>query len=107
MALPLNCFVVGDDPERVFTVKIPKTDNVSALKDLIKEKKTRILNHVDASDLDLWAAELKVDALTKDLMDKTVEKGKKLSPTQKFSAIFDNVPNGDCLHIIAKPRCTS
>ena len=59
----LNCFVVGDDPDRMFTVKIPKTENVSILKDLIKEKKAPHLNHVAASDLDLWKVDVPIDDL--------------------------------------------
>jgi Crinkler effector protein N-terminal domain len=39
MLLSLNCWIIGDDPDRVFTVKIPQTKNVSILKKLIKEKK--------------------------------------------------------------------
>jgi len=34
----LNCFVLGDKEDNVFTVKIPKTDNVNILKKLIKEE---------------------------------------------------------------------
>ncbi len=34
----LNCFVLGDDEERVFPVKIPRNNNVGILKDLIKKK---------------------------------------------------------------------
>jgi hypothetical protein len=37
--LCLKCFIDGDQPNQTFTVKILKTDNVSILKDLIKEKK--------------------------------------------------------------------
>jgi hypothetical protein len=36
--LNLNCWAIGDDPRRIFTVHVAKTDNVSALKKLIKEK---------------------------------------------------------------------
>ena len=50
----LNCFVLGDDEERVFPIKIPRNNNVGILKDLIKEKKAPHLNHVAASDLDLF-----------------------------------------------------
>ncbi|KIL56169.1 hypothetical protein M378DRAFT_201035 [Amanita muscaria Koide BX008] len=51
--LSLNCFVlrVDEKPNQIFTVEIPKTKNVSILKDLIKKKKSRRLDHVDASDL--------------------------------------------------------
>ena len=34
----LNCFVLGDDEERVFPVKILRNDNVGILKDEIKKK---------------------------------------------------------------------
>jgi hypothetical protein len=34
----LNCFVLGDEEDNVLTVKIPKTDNVSILKDEVKKK---------------------------------------------------------------------
>jgi crinkler effector protein len=37
MSLSLNCLVLGDDLEKMFTVKIPKTENVSILKDWIEE----------------------------------------------------------------------
>jgi hypothetical protein len=52
--LSLNCFVLGDDPESVFPVDIQVTSKIGILKDLIKEKKSRRLNHVDASDLELF-----------------------------------------------------
>ena len=62
--LSLNCFLLGDEPDRMFTVKIPKTENVSILKDLIKEKKAPHLDHIAASDLDLWQVSLPRDVLT-------------------------------------------
>ena len=52
--LSLNCFVLGDDPESVFPVDIQVTSKIGILKDLIKEKKGRLLGRVDASDLDLF-----------------------------------------------------
>jgi hypothetical protein len=41
--LCLNCFIDGDKSNETFTVKIPKTENVSILKDSIKEKKSHCL----------------------------------------------------------------
>jgi hypothetical protein len=52
--LNLNCWVHGDEPQNVFTVKIPKTDNVSTLKDAIKEKKKPLFDHIPADSLELW-----------------------------------------------------
>jgi hypothetical protein len=58
----LNCLLLNDDPKRqVFTVKVPEADNVSILKELIKEKKARQLAHLDASDLILWKVRLSPD----------------------------------------------
>ncbi len=59
--LSLNCFILGDDFNETFTVQVPKTKNVSILKDLIKEKKSHRLKHVDASKLILSQALLPVD----------------------------------------------
>jgi hypothetical protein len=52
--LSLNCFILGDDPESVFPVKIQRNDNVGILKKLIKEENARLLAPVDAKDLDLF-----------------------------------------------------
>ena len=56
--LSLNCLLLDDDSTKVFTVKVPESDNVSILKELIKEKKARHLAHLDASDLILWKVRL-------------------------------------------------
>jgi hypothetical protein len=58
--LSLNCFVLGDDLNKAFTVEIEKTKNVSILQKLIKEEKASLLNHVDASDLVLWNVSIPV-----------------------------------------------
>ena len=57
-SLSLNCLILGDEPDKMFNIKIPKTEKVSILKDLIKEKKASRLEHVDASDLDLFQVSL-------------------------------------------------
>jgi hypothetical protein len=38
-----NCFVLGDDKERVFPLKALRNDNVGILKKLIKEEKSRTI----------------------------------------------------------------
>ena len=71
--LSLNCFVLGDDVENVFTVEVDKTKNVSILKKLIKEEKSPIFNHIPANSLVLWKSSipfnrnLKEDVETLDL----------------------------------------
>jgi hypothetical protein len=59
--LCLNCFVDGDPPDQTFPVEVPTTKSVGILKDLIKEKKSLRLKHVDASDLILNQVSLPVD----------------------------------------------
>ena len=58
MSLSLNCLVQGDDPERMFTVKIEKTENVSILRDLIKKAQAPRLDHLSATQLVLWKVDL-------------------------------------------------
>lgn len=45
----------------MFTVEVEKTKNVGDLKKLIVKKKAHRLNHIDASDLDLWMVDLPLD----------------------------------------------
>ena len=54
LQLCLNCWVLGEKADRVFTVEIADTKNVSALKDAIKEKKRPAFDHIPADVLDLW-----------------------------------------------------
>ena len=103
MSLSLNCLIHGEVPEKMFTVKVPKTDNVSILKDLIKEKKAPHLNHVAASDLDLWKVDLHLDKLGAELVHVDFNHFK-LLPRLKLSSLFNNIvdDHDERLHIIAK-----
>ena len=102
MSLSLNCFVLGDNPDRFFTVKIEKTENVSILKDLIKEKKSHHFNHIAASDLDLWLVSFPVDDLKTELKNTNLARYPKLSPPSKRLSTFFTDAADDCLHVIAK-----
>ncbi|KAI5980886.1 hypothetical protein EDD15DRAFT_2380781 [Pisolithus albus] len=65
--LELNCFILGDDPSKIFGVKILRTKLVNALKDSIKETLSPKLNHVAASDLTVWKVSLPEDAIMQEL----------------------------------------
>ena len=52
--LELNCWVIGKDVNRVITVEIQGSKNVSALKDAIKDKKRPAFDHALADTLILW-----------------------------------------------------
>jgi len=99
----LNCFVLGDDEDKVFTVKVPKTDNVSILKDEIKKKKAPHLNHIAASDLDLWKVCHPID----DPASKRPRDELPLRINKRLSSLWDGDPFDDDLHILVKAPSTS
>jgi hypothetical protein len=86
--LSLNCFVLGGDPSSVFTVEILKTDNVSILKDLIKEKQSHRLDHIDASKLTVWKVSLPIDTIAPELTVDDIETCQKLHSVKKIFQIF-------------------
>jgi hypothetical protein len=54
--LNLNCWLLGDDPRRVFSVKIAKSETVDDLKKAIKEGPSSEgdFDGIGAKYLDLW-----------------------------------------------------
>src|SRR6266699_3411019 len=107
MSLSLNSLVVGDDPDRTFTVEVPKNKTISILKKLIKEEKARHFEHVDASDLDLWQVSFPIDDLETELGNINLSRYPKLSPPSKKLTTFFTDAADDCLHVIAKAPGTS
>jgi hypothetical protein len=83
----------------VFTVKIPKNDNVSILKDLIKEKNAPHLNKVAAKDLDLTQVSLPVDDDLEEVLKKVDLVP--LTPLLPISQVFPHV-EVDRLHIVVQ-----
>jgi Crinkler effector protein N-terminal domain len=98
--LSLNCIVlrVNEKLGEIFTVKIPKTKNVSILKDLIKEKQSPRLNYVAASEITLSQVSLPVDDLEEGLKNVDL-KPKSLNSLLPLSQVFPLV-EGDRLHIV-------
>ena len=101
-SLSLNCLVLGDEPDKMLTIKIPKTEKVCILKKLIKEKKDPHLNHVAASDLDLWMVNLCLDELEAELVHVNLDTHPELSARRNLSSYFNGTVDDECLHIIAK-----
>ena len=54
LMLALNCFVLGETLQNIFTVKIDAAENVGTLKQLIKEEKKPAFDDVVADTLTLW-----------------------------------------------------
>ena len=102
MSFTLNCLVVGDDPGQLFPVEISKKKGINNLKSLIKEMKTPHLDHIAASDLNLWQVSFPIDDLETELGALDLDGHLKLSPPEnKLFKFFTNVPK-DCLHVIVK-----
>ncbi|KAK2463747.1 hypothetical protein APHAL10511_004240 [Amanita phalloides] len=93
----LNCLLAGDKEDQVFNVKILKTDNVSILGDLIKEKKKHHFGHLDATDLELWNVSFPIDRLAS---EEPPAKGPKLRPTSKVSSLA--ALSEEHVHILVK-----
>jgi len=99
--LCLNCFVDGDQPNQAFSVEVPKTKNVSILKDLIKEKRSHRFENVDASDLNLFL--VSETFLIDDLASKQPpSNGYPLRPNKRLSSLFARDLSDDDLHIWVK-----
>ena len=98
--LSLNCFVLGDDPDRTFIVEIPKNKGVDILKDRIKEKKAPHFNHISASDLDLWQVSFPIDDLHS---KKPPTVGPKMRSNRLLSDAFPSELDINHIHVVARP----
>ena len=121
--LELNCWILGDEPRRVFPVKIANSVTVGHLKEAIKDKKKQTFTGIDADLLDLWKVSnliqhtdndefiyLKVDIdLTTDSdphllemiqVKEDIPHGKELKPWSRLSRSFVDGAEDEHLHII-------
>ena len=98
----LNCSILGDHGD-VFSVRIPKTDNVGILKKMIKEENAHPLRHINAKDLELWMVCLPID----DPASKKPQTGPPLRPSKRLFTLWDGEPSDDDLHILVKAPGTS
>ncbi|KAH9046591.1 hypothetical protein EDB84DRAFT_1264903 [Lactarius hengduanensis] len=100
----LNCLVLGEDPKRIFSVKIPVTKYVGLLKDAIKDKMRPTFDHIDASTLDLWKVSIPVDEhLEANISGMGLERTEPLLPVKKLSGVFSDKFEDEHLHIVIQP----
>ena len=95
MSILVSCLILGDDPDDLFSVEVPKTAYVSALRKGIKAKK-----EFSSKELVLWMVNLPLDDLESKLENLNLGNHQKLI-SQKVSTVFVNNPSPDYLHIIA------
>ena len=84
----------------MFTVKISKSENVSILKDLIKEKNPSSLGNVDVKNIDLWQVSILMDDL---YSKKPSTAGPKLRSDKLLSDVFPSEFVINHVHIVARP----
>jgi hypothetical protein len=98
--LELNCLVLGDDPSRVFTIEIEDAKRVSTLRELIKDKKKPVFDHVPADSLNIYQVSFPVDhAKLKSFRPKD-ERDRLLSNSVKrLKGVFGH-PVDEHLHVI-------
>ena len=111
--ITLFCLVQDESITNVFSVKIPPTDTVDDLKELIKKKKAPEFDTIAADKLKLWKVNINIDnasAVLKDLvLENNEEKGvQELIPVKKIFKVFPEEPDEEHIHIIVeRPSCTS
>lgn len=94
----LNCFVLGDDEERVFTIEIAKEKNVAILKSEIKKELAPNLDHIAAYGLDLWKVDLPID----NDASRAPQTSPPLRVNKRLSSLWVRDPSDDDLHILIK-----
>jgi len=101
MTFSVNCLILGDNPDRTLTVNISDdNENIYFLKELLKEKMAPRLNHVDASDLDLWKVDFSFEDHDLERLANFVPDGRPLYPIKKLQ-MFKDGPEKH-IHVIVK-----
>jgi Crinkler effector protein N-terminal domain len=87
--LSINCWILGDHYEHVFTVEISRNKNVNRLKDAIKVENHPSLNDIDADTLILYKVSIEH---TPQLAEHVaaLELNEDLPPLYKLSEVFAN-----------------
>jgi len=105
--LTLFCLVDGEATSNAFSIKIPSSDTVDELKDLIKIKNPDTFSRVDAKELTLWRVSILDDDNGEEdfpiLLDNISGKDrKKLRATSELSDVFEETPPKKTIHIIVQ-----
>jgi hypothetical protein len=102
--LRLNCWVLGEDSHRIFTVGIDCDKNVGGLKEAIKENNKPSFNHITADSLDVWNVSIPVDEDTNlhaKVKDLGLHEKKSLWSLKTLVEIFRDLDH-DSLHVVVK-----
>lgn len=113
-SLVLACLIFDDPIEKTFTIDIRKNEQISHLRDAIKEKIEHRFEKIGANDLELWKVNISTSDESKfeqlranishELILKDVLEGEMMADvTKKIKEIFNDSPKEGHIHIIVKP----
>ena len=102
--LTLNCYVRGDDQDRVFEVEIGENKSIASLKKAIKDEKSQTFRDVDVDSLVLWKGSVSFDRRLKQEVEKiNFREEKPLQPGDVLSRVFSDGVDREVVHIVVDP----
>lgn len=87
----LFCYILGDEPREMFSVKIGAQDSVEELKVAILALKFNRFKHFVAADLDLWAVSIPLDGGFSRMSEVPEDAQELTQPWVDIGTIFRNV----------------
>jgi len=106
--LKLFCWVIGENPQNVFSVKIQKQETVADLKKAIKAEKRRTLRDIDADALLLWDVSVPYTSqLVENVAKLELDKRDVLSPLDNLSEVFKGRLVQGSIHVVVRAGALS
>ncbi|KAF9976083.1 hypothetical protein BGZ65_007980, partial [Modicella reniformis] len=102
--LALFCLVDGESTSRALSVKVPSSDTVGGLKNLIKAQMSPVFDDLTANELKLWRVSHPVIAANKHnpILLSAIDSATELDPTDDLSDVFEEKPPKKTIHIIVQ-----
>jgi hypothetical protein len=92
--LKLNCWVLGEESTRIFSVEIDPDKNVGELKRAIKQKKKLALDPISADSLDVYNVSIPIDEdtnLEAEVKAERLKERKPMWPLRALRSTFTNL----------------
>ena len=93
----INCLILGDPEDNIFTVEVDTGKNISGLRDAIKDNKEVVFRGVEASSITLCTTFKPYDEIKHTELPQP-----NLKPLQRIHQVFANL-NPQDVHVIIKP----
>jgi len=100
--LQLNCWVLGDEADNVFTAKMKSEETVGDLKDVIISKNPHF-GGIPAHLLTLWKVDLPIDLTLEQHLDNLDLVDKERLLHLRLLEVFTDNPSHKRLHIVVRP----